>query len=211
MSWSDPRRLVCGLGVALLAVAGSGLSAQTAPGPAKAPASRPPGRVAVIDVQRLLAESAAGRAALEELRKLRERKEAEKEAKQKELNELQERFSQGQNSLSEEVLAELRKELQEKVIAFQRLRESVDQELESARTTAFGKVEDQVMPVIAEVGRELGYDAIFNKFQSGLLFAGDDADVTDLVLARIAKREAPAPPKSPEPPRDGARAEDSGD
>ena len=144
-----------------------------------------PQRVAVIDVQRLLTESNLGKAALEELKALGEAKQAEAVALQDEINDLRQRLTEGRLSLSDEKIAELEKLGEEKVIAFSRFQDDADRELQKARLDAFGEIEEQVIPLIDTIGRELGYSMIFNKFQSGLLFAQDNVDITEIVLQRF--------------------------
>ena len=41
-----------------------------------------------------------------------------------------------------------------------------------------------MMPIITEAGTELQYTLIFNKFSSGLLYAKEEVDITDLILER---------------------------
>ena len=41
------------------------------------------------------------------------------------------------------------------------------------------------MPVIETVGQERGLTLIFNKFQSGLVFADQGVDITDEVIRRF--------------------------
>ncbi len=41
------------------------------------------------------------------------------------------------------------------------------------------------MPVIDAFGKEMGYTAIFNKFNSGFLFAADDVDITNSFIQRF--------------------------
>ena len=41
------------------------------------------------------------------------------------------------------------------------------------------------MPIIQELGREMKFQMIFNKFQSGLVYADEATDITDLVLKRF--------------------------
>jgi Skp family chaperone for outer membrane proteins len=41
------------------------------------------------------------------------------------------------------------------------------------------------MPIIQEVGREMKLQMIFNKFQSGLVYADEAMDITDQVLRRF--------------------------
>lgn len=142
-------------------------------------------KVAVIDVGRLLEESAPGQKALERLKNLQEQKLAEGRAKQQEAQELQDRIAKGRMSLSEEKLAELRKELEDKLIQLQRFQDDADREFQKERRNSLEKIERQVMPLIQEIGDASGYTLIFNKYQSGLVFAQDEVDITDQVLARF--------------------------
>ncbi len=41
------------------------------------------------------------------------------------------------------------------------------------------------MPVINQVGKELGYNMIFRKFESGLIYADDALDITTQVIQRL--------------------------
>ena len=41
------------------------------------------------------------------------------------------------------------------------------------------------MPIIDQIGKEQGLTLIFNKFQSGLVYADDTVDITDEVIRRF--------------------------
>ena len=48
------------------------------------------------------------------------------------------------------------------------------------------------------IGKEMGLAAIFNKFESGLVYASDAIDITDTVIKRFSETGgAPAPAKKP--------------
>ena len=49
----------------------------------------------------------------------------------------------------------------------------------------FDDIQRQVMPVITAAGEEFGYTMIFNKFESGLVFAVEEIDLTDMILQRF--------------------------
>ncbi len=169
------------LAAALVCVAlPAGLSAQTISPP----------KVAVIDVGRILTDSKSGQGAVLKLRSLQETKRAEDKAKQDAIKDLQNRIAEGRLSLSEERLAELQKDLEEQVIALQRFRDDADREMQKARDNAFAEIEKKVMPLINQVGIERGYTLIFNKFQSGLVFARDEVDITDLILERFDQQQS---------------------
>jgi outer membrane protein len=150
--------------------------------------------LAVIDVQRLLTESIAGKEALESLRTLRDQRQAEMQEQQREITDFRNRIAEGSLSLSTEKLQELEKTLEEKVISFGRFQDDADRELKKKRDEAFGEIERQIMPIIVKSGAEMGFTAIFNKYQSGLLFAQETIDFTDEVLKRFdasAAKESP--------------------
>jgi outer membrane protein len=150
-------------------------------------AAQPPAspKIAVIDSDRIVAESARGKAALERLRGLQEQKIAEGQRLQQEINDLRKRMEDGRLSLAPDKLDELRKQLQDKGIAIERFQADAQRELEEERERALAAIERDVLTVIDQVGKEQGYTLIFNKFRSGLVFAEDSVDITPLVIQRF--------------------------
>ena len=144
-----------------------------------------PTKVGVIDVQRLVFESATGKEMLEKLKNLREQKSAEGSGLKQEVEDLQQRVADGRLSLSDDRLADLEKEMEEKLIDLKRFSDDAERLLQKEQEESFGRIERQVMPIISEVGAELGYTMIFNKFNSGLLYAEDHVDLTELILQRF--------------------------
>ena len=47
------------------------------------------------------------------------------------------------------------------------------------------KIETAVFPIINAIGKEGGYTLIFNKFQSGLVYAEDTVDITTQVIQKL--------------------------
>lgn len=143
------------------------------------------GKVAVIDVQRLVTDSVAGKEALATLKKLQDQKVAEGKAKNDEIDALRKRLNEGRLSLADDKISDLEKQLDEKVTGLRRYQEDAERDFNKSRETTFGEIERRVFPVIEQVGKEGGYTFIFNKFQSGLLFADDAADITDQIIKRF--------------------------
>jgi outer membrane protein len=140
--------------------------------------------VAVIDVQRLVLESVKGQAALEKLRNLNEQKQAEADALQQQIRDLRARVQAGKASLPEEDLEQVEKELEDTLIEYQRFEDDAEREMQEAQASVFSEIEEEMMPIITRAGTELQYTLIFNKVNSGLLFAKDEVDITDLILDR---------------------------
>ena len=143
------------------------------------------GKVATIDVQRLVTDSVAGKEALARLKKLQDQKIAEGKAKNEEIDGLRKRLNEGRLSLADDKISELEKQLEEKVTGLRRFQEDAERDFNKSREATFGEIERRVFPVIEKVGKEGGYSFIFNKFQSGLLYADDTADITDQIIQRF--------------------------
>ena len=142
-------------------------------------------KVAVIDVQRLVTDSVAGKEALARLKKLQDEKIAEGKAKNDEVDSLRKRLNEGRLSLADDKISELEKQLEEKVTGLRRFQEDAERDFNKSRETTFSEIERRVFPVIEQVGKEGGYAFIFNKFQSGLLYADDTSDITNQIIQRF--------------------------
>jgi outer membrane protein len=142
-------------------------------------------KVAVIDVQRVVTESDPGKEALQQLKELSDRKVQEGQGIQQELAELQDQFNKQRFTLSEDKLEAMTKDIEDRQIALQRFEDDAQRELNEARRRALGALEGRIMPVIDAVGQEQGLTLIFNKFQSGLVYADDTVDITDEVIRRF--------------------------
>jgi outer membrane protein len=168
-----------------LAALGAALVMLALPAAVRAQGAAAVTKVAVVDTQRILTDSKVGRATLQRLKQLTESKQAEANAKQQEIADLRKRLEEGQLSLSEDKQSEMQKNLEDKVIAFRRFQDDTQRSLQKARDEAFQDIERRVLPIIQTVGAEGNYTLIFNKFQSGLLYAQDAVDITDTILQRF--------------------------
>ena len=150
-----------------------------------APAVAQQMKIAVIDSDRIVSDSARGKAALDRLKTIQEQKVAEGRRLQQEIADLRKRIEEGRLSLAPDKLEELRKQLQEKGIAFERFQTDAGRQLEEEREAALAAIEKDVLVVIDAIGKEQGYTFIFNKFRSGLVFADDATDITPIVIQRF--------------------------
>ena len=144
-----------------------------------------PARVAVIDVQKVLTQSTAGKASYEKLKKLQEERVERAKSMDEELRKLDADINAKKISLSEEKLTEMQKQLADKRISMQRYAQDADREIAEARDRELQALEGKIKPVIDAIGKEMGLAAIFNKFESGLVYAADAIDITDTVVKRF--------------------------
>ncbi len=141
--------------------------------------------IAVIDVQRVVTDSDPGKEALKKLKQLQDAKVEEGRSKQAELDALRDQFNKQRFTLTEEKLADLAKQIEDMGITMKRFQDDAQRELDNARKNQLGALEQRIMPVIDEVGKEKNLNLIFNKFQSGLVYASSSTDITDEVIRRF--------------------------
>lgn len=160
-----------------------------------------PARVAVIDVQKVLTQSTAGKVAYDKLKKMQDERVEKAKAMDEELRKLDAEINTKRISLSEEKLTDLQKQLADKKINMQRYAQDADREIGEARDRELQALEAKIKPVIDALGKEMGIAAIFNKFESGLVYASDAIDITDTVVKRFNEANpgtaAAAPAKKP--------------
>jgi outer membrane protein len=144
--------------------------------------------VAVIDVNLLVQDSAAGKEAMVRLKKAQDEKVAERKKLTDEINGLQKQLESQRSTLTDSKIADLQKQIEDKSIALKRFDDDAQQQLEDAKRKELDGLEKQIMPIIQELGKERKLLVIFNKFQSGLVYADDSVDLTDEVLKRFNTR-----------------------
>ena len=142
-------------------------------------------RVAVIDVQRVVTESDPGKASLEKLKQLQNQKLEQGKRLQQELDALRTQFTKQRFTLSEEKLTVLQKQIEDKTIALKRFQDDAQRELEDARKRELDGLEQKIMPIINQLGKEKKLTLIFNKFQSGRVYADEAGDITDEIIQRF--------------------------
>lgn len=147
--------------------------------------SSAPQRVAVIDVNKVLQSSAAGKAAYERLKKLQDDKMARAQKMDDEIRALDNDINSKKLSLSPEKLDQMQKDLSDRKIAMQRYAQDADRELGEARDKSLAELNGKIMPVVDQIGKEMGLAAIFNKYESGLIYASEAIDITDVVIKRF--------------------------
>jgi outer membrane protein len=185
--------------VVVFACAASTRAQAPAPAPAPAPAATAPNglqRVAFIDVQRVLARSAAGVAAREQLEREKAGMQKEMDAKRAELEKLRDEMEKKGALLTPDARKEKQEQFERKRRDAARLADDFQKELEKKESGLLQKVLQDVSGVIERVGKEKNYYLIVEKRGAGVLYGSAEADLTEEVI-RQYDREAPNKAKKP--------------
>ncbi|MFL6247358.1 MAG: OmpH family outer membrane protein [Thermoanaerobaculia bacterium] len=148
-------------------------------------AQNAPARVAVVDVQKVLTQSTAGKAAYEKLKKMQEDRVAKAKQMDEEIKKLEADLTTKRISLAEDKVAEMAKQISDKRIAMERYGQDVQREIGEARDRELQALQVKIEPVIDAIGKEMGLAVIFNKFESGLVYASDAVEITDTVIKKF--------------------------
>lgn len=173
--------------------------------PARAQAL-PAGKIhtAVIDVQRILAESEEGKKEVARIKKLQDERLQKLNQMEQEIQKLRDKLNELGFSVSEEERTKLQRQIEDKSIDGDRFRKDADREIKSQFEDVFASFEKRIYPIIEQLGIEKGILLILNKDMPGLVWADKSVDITVDVIERfnkmVASGQLPAAAKAPPAP-----------
>jgi outer membrane protein len=174
----------------IVATAASGAAqSTTTPPTAATTAAAGPIKIGYIDVQRVLARSAAGVAAREQLEKERAGIQKEMDGRRQELEKLRDEIEKKGPLMTADARRDKQEQFERKRRDAARAADDFQKELEKREATLLQKVLQEMGGVIERVGKEKNYYMIVEKRNAGVLYATTDADLTDEII-RAYDREA---------------------
>ncbi len=144
-----------------------------------------PIKIVVVDLERVVAQSAAGQALQAQLAKFQETVKAEGEAKAAAAREIRQRIADGANSLSEDKLNQLQKDYEDASIDIRRFQDDKQREGQKLQGEGLREIEKQLQPVFESIRDEGGYDLILNNVAGVVVMANEKVDITPLVVERL--------------------------
>ena len=150
-----------------------------------ADAQEAPIKIVVVDLERVVAQSAAGKALQEKLANFQEEVKAEGEAKAAAARDIRQRIADGANSLSEEKLNQLQKDYEDATIDIRRFQDDKQRQGQKMQGEGLREIEKQLQPVFEKIRDEGGYDLILNNVAGVVVMANEKVDITPLVVERL--------------------------
>ncbi len=150
-----------------------------------ASAQEKPIKIVVVDLERVVALSAAGKELQGQLAKFQEDVKAEGEGKAAAARDIRQRISDGANSLSEEKLTQLQKDYEDATIAIRRFQDDKQREGQKLQAEGLREIEKQLQPIFEAIRTEGGYDLIINNVPGVVVMANERVDITQEVINRL--------------------------
>ena len=140
-------------------------------------------KIAIIDIDRIAAESTAGRALFDSLRAENEKIATETQRLQQEIVDLQTKLNS--EILSQDAKVRLQRDIERKRTDAQRWVEDAQADFEAKRQDGEAKFQEKVAPVVEAVAQENGIGLIF-RATPGLTFVLDPTlDISPLVVKKL--------------------------
>jgi outer membrane protein len=152
-----------------------------APAPAAGPVSGLQ-RIAFIDVQRVLARSAAGVAAREQLEREKATMQKEMDGKRVELDKLRDELEKKGSLMTADARRDREEAMERKRRDATRLADDFQRELGRKEQVLAQKVLQDITSVIERVGKQKGYYLVVERRGAGVLFSAPEADLTDEII-----------------------------
>lgn len=145
-------------------------------------------KIGVIDFQRIIETSSAGKSARAEVNKQGSAMEAELKKTQQELEEIKKRIEREALVMSKEMREEKEREFRIKVNDFRTLEQKFKKEMNDLNRRLVKRLQDEVFSVVEEIGEKEGYLLVLER--SPVLYAPNTIDITDKVIQLYNTRVA---------------------
>lgn len=136
-------------------------------------------KVGYVDLQRALMEVSEGQAAKFKLKSEIDKKKAEFDVEQKKLREDGMVLDRQASAMSEEVRIEKMKQLQGRVMQITEKGQKLQVEFVEKERVELKKIFDKMDPIVAAIAKREGLAMVFEKTDSGLVFAEGNLDLTN--------------------------------
>jgi outer membrane protein len=144
-------------------------------------------KIGVIDFQKILETSAAGKAIQAELKSKNEMMAADLQKKGTEIENISKRLERESMVMSKEMREEKEREHRIKVNDFKSLQKKYRAELQKLQVELMQKLQTDLNAVTAEIGKKEGYLLIMDK--RGVVYAPTSVDLTDKIIQMLNKKK----------------------
>lgn len=143
----------------------------------------PTAKIGVIDIERTLYDTPAGKRANEAFEKTRKDKQAELDKRQTELKKLDADLGKQASVLKPEVLAQRRGELEKKFVELQQLYVKLERDLAGERTKLVQELLKKANPLVQEIAKAEGVTLIVD--QNAVVWSDPAVDLTAKLNAKM--------------------------
>jgi outer membrane protein len=157
------------------------------------------GKVAVVDFERAVVESAEGKKASEKFNATLQAKQADLEKRQKDIDDSTKKLQNGARTLSDAAKQELQKEIDRKNTDLQRLNQDAQKDLQELRDGLLRPIAERATAILNQTAAQETYTIVIDisNPQTNVVYSNPKNDITAELIKRI---DAAGPVEAAKPP-----------
>jgi outer membrane protein len=151
-------------------------------------ASAEDAKVGLVDMQRALQTTEAGKKARAQLEKEFKATKAQFDSEKASIEKMGEEFKKQSLVLSDEARAKKQAEVQERIMKFQEKASRSQQEIQNKERQMTGPMIEKIRTIVAELAKQKGYSVVLEKGEANVLFSLEKDDLTAEVVTAFNKQ-----------------------
>ncbi|KPK01180.1 MAG: hypothetical protein AMK71_06540 [Nitrospira bacterium SG8_35_4] len=144
-------------------------------------------KIAYVDLNKALNESAKGKTAVTILEDLVKEKQSVIIEKEKELKALDDEIAKQASILNPDAIREKQAKREKLMRDYQRMVKDSQDEVQQKRNDFMEAIIKDLRQTVVRIGKEKGYSIIFERVASGILYIPEEVDVTDMLIEQFNK------------------------
>lgn len=145
-------------------------------------------KVAYVDGQAVLNDSAAGKQERSKIEKLFNRKKAELQKDEQKLESMKKKYDKDKLTMSKSQAEKWQIDFRDKVQAFQKKSQEAQREVQAKEREFSRKAGLEIQKIVDAIAKEKKINLVLEKNRSGLVFADTSMDITKEVMTRFDKK-----------------------
>jgi outer membrane protein len=141
-------------------------------------------RIGIVDFQRVLDESRAGKAAQETINKRGHEMETELKSKGDELEQMKDQLQRDTLVMSKETREEKERDFRVKLNEFREIQKDYAKTARELQVRAMGRIRKEVDGLARVIAEKEGFGLVIEKQEAGVLYAPAGIDLTDRIIQR---------------------------
>ena len=145
-------------------------------------------KIGVVDLQKILETSSAGKTIQNQLKKQKEGMESDLQKKGSEIEKIRKRLERESMVMSKEMREEKEREQRIKINDFKSLQKKYRSDLQKLEAQLMNQLQNDIQELLNAIGKREGYLLIINKY--GVLYSPGSIDITDNLIKKLNAKTA---------------------
>jgi len=164
-------------------------------------------KIGIVDFQRVLEKSSAGKKAQAEISKQGKKMEADLKERGAEIEEIKKKLEREALVMSKEMRQEREREIRIKINDFKSLQKKYMADFKLKEQRFVGRIQKDILGMIEEIAKKEGYLLILEKREGGVIYAPKTNDITDKLIQMYNAKFAQGGDEKPKPEEDKTKKE----